>query len=124
MQVIILDAMVPRQRLELRLGPPFIEIFSECRATGRPVCMLGIDPRSQTVLKTGVEARIESLTKVVTLFYPLLSFPPTYPLPSYPLTLVYLTLPPLSALPCSPFTLLLYPCTITLLASDPPNLSR
>ena len=96
MQVIILDAMVPRQRLELRLGPPFIEIFSECRATGRPVCMLGIDPRSQTVLKTGVEARIESLTKVVTLFYPLPSFLPTHLpsslVPSHP-RIPYLTSP-------------------------------
>lgn len=66
-QCIVLDAMVPRQRLPLQIGPPFVEAFTEAQATGRPLCMLGIDAASQTVMKRGVEARIESLTKVTTM---------------------------------------------------------
>jgi hypothetical protein len=63
-QCLVLDAMVPLQRLPLQIGPPFVQALRECQATGRPLCMLGIDPALRSVLKTGVEARVESLTKV------------------------------------------------------------
>jgi hypothetical protein len=66
-QCIVLDAMVPRQRLELRIGPPFIEPLQKIKQVGGHLCMLGVDPRTQSVLRTGVEARIESLTSVTTL---------------------------------------------------------
>lgn len=66
-QCLVLDAMVPRQRLEVRIGPPFIEPLQKIKQDGGHLCMLGVDPRTQSVLRHGVEARIESLTSVTTL---------------------------------------------------------
>lgn len=58
---LVLDAMVPRQRLALRFASDFAESLQTIRASGKPMCMLGIDPRQRTVMRRGVEARIESL---------------------------------------------------------------
>ena len=58
---VLIDAMVPRQRLELQFGPPVSEGLIAARDEGSVVAVLGMNHRKGTVLRRGVEVRIESL---------------------------------------------------------------
>ena len=65
-QCLVLDAMVPRQRMELRAGPPFSQQLLNVKESGAQLAMLGVDPRQTTVLRCVVEARIEQFSPVTT----------------------------------------------------------
>ena len=59
-QCLLLDTMVPRQRIEVSFGPPVSELLEIIRNTGGTLGVLGMDHRDGHVLRCGVEARIES----------------------------------------------------------------
>jgi hypothetical protein len=64
-QCILLDAMVPRQRLKIRAGPPFSTLLTRLKNDSKqPLAMLGADLAQQRIMSFGVEARIETLTEV------------------------------------------------------------
>ena len=59
---LMLDTMVPRQRLNLQFGPPVTGYLREARDEGISVAVLGMDTRDGHFLRRGVEARIESMS--------------------------------------------------------------
>ena len=61
-QCLLLDAMLPRQRLTFQFGPPVSTTLSEVRKEKGMLAVVGINPRTGDVLKRGVEARIESMS--------------------------------------------------------------
>ena len=58
----LLDTMLPRQRIEMQFGPPVSVLLSQCQASGDRIVVLGMDQKDGTILKRGVEARIESMS--------------------------------------------------------------
>lgn len=71
-QCILLDCMVPRQRFEQNFPPPVGDMLRRVREEGKILCVLGMshsfDPSGRpvfgSVLRHGVEARIESMLSV------------------------------------------------------------
>ena len=61
-QCLLLDAMLPRQRVQLQFGPPVSSMLSEVRSEKGVLAVVGIDHRTGDVLRRGVEARIESMS--------------------------------------------------------------
>lgn len=61
--VVLIDCLVPRQRLELQFGPPVSTGLIRARERGDIIAVVGGNRRDGTVLRRGVEARIESLSK-------------------------------------------------------------
>ena len=59
---LFLDALVPRQRVELVLNPPVSVWVREAREAGDPLVVLGRCSRTGRLLRRGVEARIESMS--------------------------------------------------------------
>ncbi|KAL1514904.1 hypothetical protein AB1Y20_003984 [Prymnesium parvum] len=59
---LLLDAMVPRQRLQIQFGPPVSDVLRELRRTGDGLAVLGVNHRSGEVLRRGVEARVEAMS--------------------------------------------------------------
>jgi hypothetical protein len=62
MRCLLLDTMVPRQRITLQFGPPVSHYLTEARADGQPLGILGMDKENNQILRCGVEARIESMS--------------------------------------------------------------
>ena len=54
---LMLDTMVPRQRLNLQFGPPFTQYLREARDEGISVAVMGMDMRDGHFLRRGVEAQ-------------------------------------------------------------------
>ena len=65
---ILLDAMLPRQRITMQFGPPVSESLRAARAQNTYFAVVGMDHREQEasggsrVLRVGVEARVESMS--------------------------------------------------------------
>ena len=51
----LLDTMLPRQRIEMQFGPPVSVLLSQCQASGDRIVVLGMDQKDGTILKRGVE---------------------------------------------------------------------
>lgn len=58
----LLDTMVPRQRVNLQFQPPVTNMLTECRESGRSLAILGMNQKTGKVLRRGVEGRIESMS--------------------------------------------------------------
>ena len=56
---LLMDSMVPRQRIDLQFGPPVSGMIGELRESGGRLGVLGMDQRTGKILRHGVEARIE-----------------------------------------------------------------
>ena len=61
-RLLVLDSLLPRQRLSLQLGPPYSQMLSDARASGEPIAVIGVNQCTGRLLTRGVEARIESLS--------------------------------------------------------------
>lgn len=59
---ILLDTMVPRQRINYQFGPPISEGLQEAKEDGRCIGILGMNFKNGQILRRGVEARIESMS--------------------------------------------------------------
>lgn len=60
---LLLDSMLPRQRLEMHFSPPATLAIKEAREGLCALGLIGIDPQTGEVARRGVEARIESMSK-------------------------------------------------------------
>jgi hypothetical protein len=60
--IVLLDTMVPRQRVELQFGPPVSGMLAKARESGELIGVLGMNQRNGEILRRGVEARIESMS--------------------------------------------------------------
>ena len=61
-QCLLLDAMLPRQRISCQFEPPVSTMLSEVRRDQGTLAVVGIDHRTGEILRRGVEARIESMS--------------------------------------------------------------
>ena len=61
-KVLFLDAMLPRQRVQLQFAPPVSTVLSDIRDSGECLAVCGLDQRTGRFLRHGVEARIESMS--------------------------------------------------------------
>ena len=61
-QCLLLDAMLPRQRISCQFGPPVSTMLSEVRRDQGTLAVVGIDHRTGEILRRGVQARIESMS--------------------------------------------------------------
>ena len=59
---LLLDNMLPRQRVQLQFGPPVSTALSEGRQAGEAFVVVGLDRRKGTICRRGVEVRIESMS--------------------------------------------------------------
>lgn len=62
MRCLLLDTMLPRQRVQLQFGPPVSTALSEARRTGQDFVVLGLDRQKGGICKRGVEVRVESMS--------------------------------------------------------------
>jgi hypothetical protein len=62
---LLVDTMVPRQRLNLQFGPPMSTALSRARESGGQLVCIGMDQRRGELLRHGVEVRIESMSPYV-----------------------------------------------------------
>ena len=53
------EALLPRQRLSIRVGPPFTELLENERDTGNTVVLVGSNLRRTTLLSHGVSVNVE-----------------------------------------------------------------
>lgn len=58
---LLLDTLLPRQRVELQFGPPISGALKAAR-DGRTLVVLGMNHKTGQILKRGVEVRIESMS--------------------------------------------------------------
>jgi len=61
-QCLVLDSMVPRQRIQLPFGPPVSHVLKEVRDSGGVLAVIGMNRRTGAFLRCGVEGRIESMS--------------------------------------------------------------
>lgn len=61
-QCLLLDSMVPRQRVEMQFGPPITQILHDVRESKEKLVVLGMDKTSGRILRHGVQVRIESMS--------------------------------------------------------------
>lgn len=61
-QCLVLDTLLPRQRLEMQFGPPVSHVLSEVRNTGSNLVVIGMDHKKRCFLRRGVQARVESMS--------------------------------------------------------------
>jgi hypothetical protein len=57
---LIIDTMVPKQRLNFQFGPPVSDALVNARDAGQTLVVVGRDHRQGKYMRRGVEARIES----------------------------------------------------------------
>ncbi len=59
---VLLDTLLPRQRVNMHFAPPVSRALCDARDTGKPVVALGMNHRQGSVLRRGVEVNIESMS--------------------------------------------------------------